>query len=248
IQSSGGKNRRFRFAQKPGQPAGLPKPPAAARSRAVFAWILTSASLKPSNVRDAGRYGRCRATSVPPGVTPQSPQSGAGWRSRSLCWAAAVRLRPNLCRMVSAKRGGESARRSRRFHRDRLDAPDLAGVFLNRPVAGKFSHARRVQDAPAGPALLIQVGRGGLLLRFEVGLEVGQHHVAVALVQQRIDDRPKLPRLLAREVIAGDPVENVFQRGAALVSVARPVAGAFGGAHLVGLEAEDENILGADFR
>jgi hypothetical protein len=76
-------------------------------------------------------------------------------------------------------------------------------------------------------------------------VEVGQQQVAVAL-QQRIHQGAVATGLAGREVALGDGVDHAAQHPAFLVVQARVVAQCAQLADLLGLQAEDEEVLATD--
>ena len=84
------------------------------------------------------------------------------------------------------------------------------------------------------------------LVRLEIGLQIRQVHVVVALRQQRVAQRSEDAGLVAAEMIGEDQV----QRGAGLrlvVVVPVRVVPAAAAGHLLGGQAEQEEILFAGF-
>jgi len=65
---------------------------------------------------------------------------------------------------------------------DLLQVPDLLGVLLDGAVAAELARPQRIQDGHLGPLLLVQVGGVDLLLRLDVGREVGANQVPVVVV------------------------------------------------------------------
>src|SRR5208282_2825464 len=77
-----------------------------------------------------------------------------------------------------------------------LRAPNLVGVLLNRPVAGEFARAGDVESALARPLVrfAIKIAKGAV--RLEVGRQIGQVHIGVAVGQERAPERLENPRLV----------------------------------------------------
>src|SRR6516225_6818790 len=93
-----------------------------------------------------------------------------------------------------------------------LGIPDLGRVLGDGAVAGELAGPGDVQDRPARPPGLVRVEFAESPIGIEIGSEVGQVHVVVALGQERTVQRRKDARLVAAEMVGGDQV----QRGSSL--------------------------------
>ena len=67
-----------------------------------------------------------------------------------------------------------------------LDLPDFGRIFGDRAVAGEFSGAGHVQDRLPRPCVGIGIQFAESLIGLEVGSEVSQVHVEVAVRQERV--------------------------------------------------------------
>ena len=67
---------------------------------------------------------------------------------------------------------------------DRLDAPNVIGVLLDRPVAGEVAGLGDVDDARMTPFRMVAVAFGDFLLGLAVGLEVLEDEVFVVPVEE----------------------------------------------------------------
>mmetsp|Transcript_163899 Transcript_163899/g.398296 ORF Transcript_163899/g.398296 Transcript_163899/m.398296 type:complete len:552 (-) Transcript_163899:1084-2739(-) len=111
------------------------------------------------------------------------------------------------------------ARAGRRAGRGR-HAPDDLGVLGDRAVRGELGHARGRLDAEAGPLGLVRVGLVDPVLRLDVGGEVVDEEVAVAVpsaggrdVAELVHETAELlvrPVVAERELAAPDAVEDAL--------------------------------------
>jgi hypothetical protein len=76
----------------------------------------------------------------------------------------------------------------------------MGRILSNRAVAREFTGACNVQDRIAGPTIAIGVKITEALIRVDIGFEICEVHVVVAMLQQRIMYRSKDTRLVAAEV------------------------------------------------
>src|SRR5271166_4547497 len=89
-----------------------------------------------------------------------------------------------------------------------LRAPNLVGVLLDRAVAGEFARAGDVENALLRPFVrfAIEVAKGAV--RLEVGRQIRQMHIGVAMGQKRAAQRLENTWLSAAEMIGKDQVER----------------------------------------
>src|SRR5215831_4067959 len=71
-------------------------------------------------------------------------------------------------------------------YRTRLRVPDLLRVLRDRAVAGEPPGAGDVEDRFARPPLRVCIDPAKLSIRVEIGFEVREMHVMVAMGQQRV--------------------------------------------------------------
>ena len=83
-------------------------------------------------------------------------------------------------------------------------------------------------------------------LALDIGGEVGEQQILVAMAEQRLDDRAEAVGLVGREEAAADLVDRLAQRRIAAITLMRVVAGGAELLDLAGAEAEDEDVVGAD--
>ena len=100
-----------------------------------------------------------------------------------------------------------------------------AAVLADRAVGGEAPHARDVEDGHARPALLVEPGARHLVLRVDVGAEVGEQEERVVV---RAASRPAARKsaAVARASRSPSAMRSSTSRSSAslLVEVARPVA------------------------
>src|SRR5512134_2043068 len=111
-------------------------------------------------------------------------------------------------RWARAAQPPEQAPRS--LQGDRPHAPDALGVLADGAIGGELRGARDVQDRHPGPAVAVLVHARDVLLHRAVRGEVGEHHVRVAAVQERLHDGLEEPRLAGREDARRDRVEDLL--------------------------------------
>ena len=71
-----------------------------------------------------------------------------------------------------------------------LDVPHAVAVVADRAVRGELSHARCVEDRLARPRLRVAPERAHSLLRFDVGLVIGEEQERI-MIEEILDDRAK---------------------------------------------------------
>ena len=81
------------------------------------------------------------------------------------------------------------------------------GVLRDGAVAGELARAAYVDDRLARPGVRVPVQGADLRLRPDVGGQVGQVHVVIAVRQQRVPDRTEDARLAAAEIVGEDQVQ-----------------------------------------
>jgi hypothetical protein len=75
------------------------------------------------------------------------------------------------------------------LHRTPLHVPDVGRIFGNRAVTGEFSRAGHIQERLAGPCRRVGIKLAQPRVRLEIGLEIGEMHVIVAVHQPRVAQR-----------------------------------------------------------
>src|SRR5215813_661880 len=93
-------------------------------------------------------------------------------------------------------------------HRARLGVPDLRCVFPDGAVAGKAVRASYIDNRFAGPTIRVRIKLSDLALSLQIRFEVGQMHIVVAVIQERVPDRAKDPRLVAAKVVVKNKIEG----------------------------------------
>ena len=93
-------------------------------------------------------------------------------------------------------------------HRARLRIPDRGRVLGDGAVAGEFSRAGHVEDGLARPAVRVGIQLDQPLVRIQVGLEVRQMHVMVAVRQERVAQGSKDSWLVTAEMVREDEVQR----------------------------------------
>ena len=93
---------------------------------------------------------------------------------------------------------------------------------------------------------MVAVEGGGGFLGFDEAGEVGAGHPVVAPFGEGADDFVENPRFALVKVARLEQIEHGGEFRAGVDGVLRVIAGALGG-HLVGGQAEEEEVLGADF-
>eukprot|EP00047_Mylnosiga_fluctuans_P003292 m.228426 g.228426 ORF g.228426 m.228426 type:complete len:867 (+) comp11740_c0_seq1:45-2645(+) len=130
--------------------------------------------------------------------------------------------------------------------RHRHGLPDLAGILLDRAIAREEAAGRDVEDALAGPALLVAELVADAVLHRDVRREVRQQAEPVAVDQQRVDEVVEAVRRVGREVAVADLVEDLLELGVALVVLDGIVAALLERLDLLDGHAEDEDVVLAD--
>src|ERR1700739_2748973 len=121
---------------------------------------------------------------------------------------------------------GESVMVRAALHRTGLRAPDVGGVLRDRAVARELARARHVENALARPGVWLTVESEQPRNRLEIGLEVGERGVKIALCEQRAPQRLEHPGLVAAEIIGKDQVERRACLGLMVVMPVRAVPAA----------------------
>ena len=87
------------------------------------------------------------------------------------------------------------------WNRTRFCLPNFLGVFGDSSVAGKFPGRRHVQNRFLRPCVLIGIQLDQFLVRFEIGFQIRQVHIVIAVRQERVAQLIKNTRFVAAEVI-----------------------------------------------
>ena len=123
-----------------------------------------------------------------------------------------------------------------------FDVPDVGRVLGDGAVAGELARAGHIQDGLARPGVRVGIQLDQPLVRLQVGLQVRQVHVVVAVRQQRVAQRREDARLIAAEVVGEDQVQRRARLRLVLVVPVRVVPAAAVG-HLLRRQAEQEEVL-----
>src|SRR6516165_5632494 len=123
--------------------------------------------------------------------------------------------------------------------------PDPLGVGANGAVGREPAHAGDICDAGLGPNLLLPVQRVDAPLRTKIIFEIGRHHVVVG-VSQCLGQLVEAMRIAGREDARRNGLDRAGKRRRGDNDFSRnpPIAAALG--HLVGAQAENEDILAPD--
>src|SRR6266446_5004522 len=132
------------------------------------------------------------------------------------------------------------------WHRARFGVPNLRGVLGDRAVARKFPGAGDIQNGLARPFAGVRIELAQPLIRVEIGSEIRQMHVVIAMRKQRIMNGTKNSGLIAAKVIGRDYVQCGPSFGIVGVMPMRAVPAAAIG-DLLCAEAEQKEILLAGF-
>ncbi len=130
------------------------------------------------------------------------------------------------------------------FALKRPNVPDVARVLQNGAVAGKLADAGNIQDCLAPPGFLIQILPIDQLLRLHVGREVGDMEIAVAAMDQFVEDPAEQAVLVRAEAVGGQSVHHLAHRRIAIVTLARVIRSLH--LHLVNLfcpQPEDVDVV-----
>ncbi len=114
-------------------------------------------------------------------------------------------------------------------------------------VAGELVHAGGIEDGHFGPAAFVGVGLGDFLLRVAVGAEVGEAEVGVAAFEEAALEGAERAGFVGGEVVGADPIDDGAQFLIGLIVGEGAVAAGPECLDLVDGEAEDEDVVGADF-
>src|SRR5215471_11781349 len=125
---------------------------------------------------------------------------------------------------------------------DWADVPDLVRVLPDGSIGGELAHPRNVEDCLFGPTVPVEVGARDLLLRAGIGSKVRQAEVGI-FVEQRVDQRLEEAGILGRKESGGDQVEGLLQQRFGFVDLAGPIPGASTQLDLLGIEAEEKEVL-----
>ena len=127
---------------------------------------------------------------------------------------------------------------------DRLDAPNVIGVLLDRPVAGEVAGLGDVDDARMTPFRMVAVAFGDFLLGLAVGLEVLEDEVFVVPVEEgRVEHTEVVPA--DRAVDEG--IHEAADGGVIAVHLPRRVAAVDVVVHdFVSPQPEDDTVFVAD--
>ena len=131
-------------------------------------------------------------------------------------------------------------------HRARLHPPYVFAVFANRAVRGEFAHARGVEDRLARPRVRVAPERGHAVLCIDVGLVIGEQEEGI-VIEQVFGDRAEQLGVAAAKRAAGDEIDHFAQGRVLLVMIARAIPTPLHLSDFGGGEAEEEEILRADF-
>src|SRR5262249_23507994 len=101
--------------------------------------------------------------------------------------------------VIIQERAGGSGARPLTARADRLDAPDLLGVLADGAVRRELAHRRDVVHRLPGPELAVPVARVDPALRGDIGRVVGEQEVAIAILEERADERPEEVGLFGAE-------------------------------------------------
>ena len=132
------------------------------------------------------------------------------------------------------------------IHEARLHPPYTLAVVADRAVGGEFTHARGVEDRLARPRVRVAPERAHAVLRIDVGLIIGEQEEGI-VIEQVFDDRTEHLGIAAAERAIDDEVDHFAQRRVLLIMIARAIPTHLHLCHFGGGEAEEEEILRADF-
>src|SRR5215510_11755435 len=148
------------------------------------------------------------------------PASGLTDMTRAPCW---LRVAPTpRSRLLDGTSGGP---------------PDLRRVLGDGAIAGELSRAGDVQDGLVRPAALVRVELDQPTVGLEVGSEVGQMHVVVAVGEERVAQGLGDAGLVRAEMVGEDQVQGRPRLRLVVVVPVRVVPGA-APRDLVGGQAE----------
>src|SRR5712664_517016 len=100
----------------------------------------------------------------------------------------------------------------------------MLGILSNSPIRRENTHPRDVFNRTARPRFLIEEFRVDVSLSPVETLKVGQHHVMVAPIHQRMEDVIEPMRLVRRKMPKANLVERELQFRILLVDMTRPVS------------------------
>src|SRR3954469_23222151 len=92
-------------------------------------------------------------------------------------------------------------------HLARIRIPNFGRVLGNGSVAGEFAGSGNIQYRLTRPFVSVGVEIAKPLIRLEIGFEVRQMHVMVAMSQQRLIYWSKDARFTAAEMVGCDQVQ-----------------------------------------
>src|SRR6185312_15123491 len=167
-------------------------------------------------------------TTTPSAVTwgPNIP-NGSGWRA------------PTIAATSSSLVCHDAAMRSA-THRDG-DVPDVVAIFADRTVRREPADIGGIEDAGPPPGVLVMPQRGDPALGGGIAVEVGADH-EIVVVRDVLHQLAIAVGLVGREHAGAHGIQNTLKVRRVLDIVLRVDSFPSPRFHLVGRQAEDENI------
>src|SRR5262249_5889976 len=94
---------------------------------------------------------------------------------------------------------------------DALKTPNVSSVFSYGAVTGKFPNPRHVQDRLLRPSRWIGKFSVYALLRLNIGRQIRQMKILIALLHQRVINPPKQVWFFATKQLTGQSIHNALE-------------------------------------
>src|SRR5712664_4906445 len=129
-----------------------------------------------------------------------------------------------------------------------LDMPDVLRIFQHGAITGELANPCHVQDGLPSPCHRVLIGLANGVLRLDIGRQVGEMKIAVALFQEGSGNPGKESWLIGTEEVRGEGVHHAPDRRRADVIRLRVIAAmSTQFLNLLRLQAKNKNVLLLDF-
>src|SRR5215475_12157114 len=126
--------------------------------------------------------------------------------------------------------------------------PDVPGIFQHGAITGEFTNPRHIEDRLPGPCRGMLISLANNMLHVDIGWQVGEMKIAVALFQKGSGNPGKQSWLMRTEEVRGESVHDALgRRRVDIIRLGVITAMGTQFPNLLGFQAKNKNILLPDF-